>query len=416
VVKAGAGGAAAVVLGGPFAFTARAQTAPPSGAPSLRKGISLAGHGPLLVPDGDPNDYRLHGNREYFRSSGTAWAKLWVSWDQLQRDFVPRSRADSWAQLGGAPNGEAVLRRLDRQVRAANEDGVAVMLTLAATPAWASGAHLADRERGRKPLEATPAADLTPGGPWAWFLGYMCARYKPGVPASASGPLESLAGELAGAGNPDGAHVAAIEVCNEPNQVMWPQNGLAGRVAQMVRSAVAVSGGLGGPRILAPGTSDTDAVGKPDRSNWRAFTTDVLDALGDFRPGRRFGWSHHNYNDTDEERSAAGSRARVVLELLRASSLEGDGRLWLTESGVNIHPDQDQPPARAAQARKLERNFAEMAKLDGVHLWTQHVINDVAQNTFKSGLRDDFLSSPPRPGTPRPAYDAWARLPGAHTP
>ena len=64
------------------------------------------------------------------------------------------------------------------------------------------------------------------------------------------------------------------------------------------------------------------------------------------------------------------------------------------------------------QARKIERSFLAMAAEPGVHLWTQHEINDVVTNDFKSGLRDDFLP-PGGPGVARPSWHAWAGLPGA---
>ena len=390
---------------------------PGAAAPALRKCLSLAGHHYMLVADGDVNDYRLWGNREYIRASGTSWVKLWVPWGVLQEGSRPRTRAESWAQLGVAPAGEAALRRLDRQVRAANDDGVGVMLTLTTHPTWSGNAHLADRERGRKPLDAKLGPDVGPDGPWAWFVGYVLARYRKGAAPNPYGPREPLLGGagLGGfdgaAGNPDGAYADALEICNEPNQIVWPLSGLPERVATMITTAVALSDAIGGAPIIAPGTSDTDAVGKPDRLNWRDFTTDVLAALGGQRFGERFGWSHHNYNDTREGLPAARTRAVEVLRLVRASGV-GDGRLWLTESGVDLYPRQDEPPAQEEQARLIERNFNEMAKLDGVHMWTQHVINDVPQNNFKSGLRADFLSNPPRPGPRRPAYDTWAALRG----
>ncbi len=397
------------------ALPAWAQPVPPT--PALRKCLSLAGHHYMLVPDGDVNDYRLWGNREYIRSSGTSWVKLWVPWGVLQEGFRPRSRAESWAQLGVAPAGEAALHRLDRQVRAANDDGVGVMLTLTTHPTWSGDAHLADRERGRKPLDAKLGADVGPDSPWAWFVGYVLARYRKGAPPNPYGPREPLlsgvgvGGFDGAAGNPYGAYADAVEICNEPNQIVWPLSGLPERVATMITTAVALSDAVGGAPIIAPGTSDTDAAGKPDRLNWREFTIEVLAALGGRRFGERFGWSHHNYNDTREGLPAARTRAAEALRLVRASGV-GDGRLWLTESGLDLYPRQGDPAAQDEQARLIERNFSEMATLPGVHMWTQHVINDVPQNNFKSGLRADFTVQPAAPGRRAPRGRRWSALPG----
>src|SRR5688500_10302860 len=74
----------------------------------MRKCISLGGPGPLRKDD-DPDDYRLWGNRELIRESGTSWVKLWVSWQDLQGglDTAPARLARSWDHLNQAPNGEA---------------------------------------------------------------------------------------------------------------------------------------------------------------------------------------------------------------------------------------------------------------------------------------------------------------------
>jgi hypothetical protein len=265
-------------------------------------------------------------------------------------------------------------------------------------------------------VNAKPPLDVSADSPWAWYIGYMCARYRRAAPANPVGPTDPLLLQGAAAydpraGNPAGAFADAIEICNEPNQVLWPQTGMPERIAEMIVTAVGVTQAVQGPRILAPGTSDTDGAG--DRANWREFTVGVLGALGDFRPGESFGWSHHNYRDTLEAVSAERSRAWGVRNLLRASGLKADGALWLTESGVDMYPRQNDPGVRRDQARLIAKNFGEMSKLPEVRTWTQHVINDTPFQNFKSGLRDDFHYQPDGPGPPRPSYDAWAALPVA---
>jgi hypothetical protein len=46
-------------------------------------------------------------------------------------------------------------------------------------------------------------------------------------------------------------------------------------------------------------------------------------------------------------------------------------------------------------------------------MWTQYGMNDLPENSFKSGLRDDFDYGLPGPGTVRPAWTAWMDASGA---
>ena len=99
-------------------------------ADPLRKCVSLGGPQPLRV-DAHPNDYRHWGNREYLRdASRTNWVHLWVSWEDLQQEFEPATWQSSWRHLNTAPFGRSYLRRLDGQMRAANDDGLGVMVGL----------------------------------------------------------------------------------------------------------------------------------------------------------------------------------------------------------------------------------------------------------------------------------------------
>ena len=392
----------------------------------LRKCISLGSYGPLTVPDGHPTDYRLYGNREYVRdASGTRWIKLWVSWAHLQEELRPSSRRESWRHLNAAPSGEGALRRLDRQIRAVNDDavrvgGMGVIVTIYHEyPTWSSGARAGDPARAAKPLSARTPEDVSPDSPWGWFIAHLCARYRRGERAHPSGPSVSLRSSPAhtSGGNPDGAFIDALEVCNEPNYLLWPQAGIHLKVAAMLPSAAAISSALRGPAILGPATSDfpDHPHETPGATDWLTFSDRVLAALAGFRsPGGRVGWSHHNYLDVSDEVSGAGSRARAVIELLDRHDWQGHGdrRLWLTEAGYDMYPRQDDPAAHLEQARKIERNYRAMSEQPGAWMWTQHTICDVVTNDFKSGLRADF-----RPGAgwgaARPAFETWARLPGS---
>lgn len=370
----------------------------------LRKCISLGGPGSLRE-DNHPDDYRLWGNREFIRNSGTRWVKLWVSWADLQQELgsAPAGRDGSWAHLDTAPRGESWLRRLDRQVKAAKRDGLGVIVTLYhAFPTWSSGATGPDPVAGNKPPEQRLPTDLGPDSPWGWFIAYLCARYAKG-----------------GTRNPDRTWIDALEVCNEPNLLYWPQEAVVPAVAQMIRTAEGLSARANGPAILAPATSDYPDKDQESAAGllaqgWHGFTKRLLDEIGDLHPRVPLVWTQHNFNDV--QRPERPSRAERVLDLLASKGWPKQLQpLWLTEGGYNLHPNEAEPKARARQARLIEASFSRMRSEPRVFLWTQHTITDKAGNDFKSGLRDDFIAGQ-GPGAERPAWHTWRGLRGSVRP
>ena len=349
-----------------------------------------------------------------------------VSWADLQQDYEPSSRGDSWFDLNMAPHGQAWIWRLDRQVRAAQDAGLRVILAIYhAFPTWSGRARGGDPTTGRDAAQMVPA-DLGPDSPWAWFVAYLCARYRGGP--NPIGPHEPFPGEDVtdydpGSGNPLRARVDALEICNEPNALYWPQEGIAARVATMIRTATGLSRRLRGPRILAPSTLDSpdpaDGSDPAWRTDWRTFTSGVLEDLRREPPEDDFRWSHHNYRDVKREVSREWSRAGQVVRLLGGERWLGDPAraLWLTEGGYNTHPYSGDPDVLRAQARKLRRSFTEMSAQPGVFLFTQHGLNDMPGNDFKSGLRADFvLDGEPRPGAAKTALATWSRPHGSEAP
>jgi hypothetical protein len=384
-------------------------------ADPLAKSISMSGPQPLRE-DNHPNDYRAWGNRQYFKDSHTGWVKLWVSWYDLQQGYAATSRDGSWSNLTGSAVGSAYLKRLDGQIRAANDDGVKVIVTVyQAFPTWASGATGQDPLSSKGPERKLPTIKTT-NGPWAWFIGYLSARYNGAY--NATGPHKPAKREGYGAyyGNSSRARVDAIEVMNEPNTLYWPMDNIAASAATMMRTAASMSSQWGGQTILAPATSDSPDPGAAKAGvsmDWQAFTSQVLDALAGWVPPVPVYWSSHNYKDVKYEDPAATSRAKQTIDLLYAKNWEGvggDRSLWLTEGGYNLGSSWSDPAARDAQATKIAKSFNEMKKLPEVVMWTQHGINDIATNSFKSGLRDDFDYSLPGPGTVRPAWSTWLGL------
>jgi hypothetical protein len=380
---------------------------PPRGAERPLKGLALGGFGPLRSPH-DPHDYLEWGNREYVRASRTDVIRMQVSWRFLQPQ-APPSREASWVQLD-REHGNGALRRLDRQIAAANRDGVRVILGLYHSyPEWSNGTTpgLPEPVTG-KPSDARFPLDLSPQGPWSWFVEYLCDRY----------------------GGPSRPHIWGLEICNEPNLLCWPQADAAAAVVAMAATAARAVRGRPYPALLMlPATSDfpdEDVIenGVTVATGWPAFTAAVLEGLRglDTRSGALPAWSHHNYRDA---KSADGrsDRARQVIDQLAQRSWPGDRRLYLTEGGVDLGrlgpthcPELDLPSAdegRAArelcQARLIQENFAAMS-IPEVALWTQYKLNDERSDvTTSSGLRRDFVDGV-GPGEARPAWHVWRDL------
>jgi hypothetical protein len=384
-------------------------------ADPLPKAISMSGPQPLRE-DNHPNDYRSWGNRQYFKDSRTGWVKLWVSWYDLEQAYPQTARDGMWNNLTGSAVGSAYLRRLDGQIRAANDDGMRTIVTIyQAFPTWASGAT------GQDPLSSKGAerklpTNLTTTGAWAWFVGYLSARYNGAY--NATGPHKPAKRETSSAyyGNPSRAKLDAIEIVNEPNTLYWPMDNIVRSTATMMRTAATVSSQWGHQTILGPATSDSPDPGAARAGvsmDWQAFTSQLLDALAGWTPPVPVYWSSHNYKDVKYEDPPATSRAKQTIDLLYAKAWKGvggDRNLWLTEGGYNLGSSWADPAARDAQAAKIAKSYNAMRTLPEVVMWTQHAINDLANNGFKSGLRDDFDYSLPGPGSARPAWSTWLTL------
>ena len=201
--------------------------APPEGPARPLKGIALGGFGPIRSAQ-DPNDYLEWGNREYVGASNTDVIRLQVSWRYLQ-PLAPAGRSESWKQLN-RDHGGAGLRRLDRQIAAANRDGVRVILCLYHSyPEWSNGTVPGAVEPVTgKPADAKLPLDLSPDGPWSWFVEYLCDRY----------------------GGPSRPHIWGLEISNEPNLLCWPQLGVADAVTAMATTAARAVAGRPYPALL----------------------------------------------------------------------------------------------------------------------------------------------------------------------
>jgi hypothetical protein len=243
------------------------------------------------------------------------------------------------------------------------------------------------------------------------------------------GPREAAEGDRAFGhellhGNPDGAHVDAIEICHEPN-LRWPGEPARHAVPEMIRSAAAIATRYGGPAILAPSVADIGeddlALEGAEGTPGRLFTERVLRDLAGWSPeGIYVGWSQHNWSDM-AGRTTEG--VRWTQELLHARNWRGGGDrwVWLTQGGYAL-PDpqavtnEDALEDERIQYELLRENFAAMSELPGVPIWTQHTIHDLPGEHGKPGLCRDFDLQRGEPGVEKFAYQLWRDLPGAPGP
>ena len=371
----------------------------------LARGVAL---GPFFA---GRTDQRYELNRARFDETGTPWVRLWADWPQLQPEPGREPHEGS-----GAP----VLAALDRQVDAARGDGRKVMLTAWRFARWANGTdglseaederfELVDRipaggdTARRKELTYRLPEDLSPDGAWGRFIDFLIGRYA--------------------------GRIDALELFNEPNLQMWPQQDAGGALtidaatATMMQTGVAVSARhRGAPLLVAPATGDPEENSRM-RTGYDVFTRALLDRLAErgFAPGPRFAWSHHNYTDVESDLAGDGNRVARVRGMLAGRWAgwphgdPGEPGILVTESGArpavvaeNFGLGLDPAVALAGQAEVIRRNMWRMAvgpEGRGVALVCQYLF--VTDGFYDSGLCE-------LDGTPRPAYYAWAAAPTAN--
>lgn len=443
---------AAYGLQGTIPAGAQAAPAPP-GTP-MRKLVSLGGPRLNGAP-GESNDLRTLRNRQDVFDTGTKWVKIWVSMYECfvvpgarlsgqGHEFRPPGMREAWDRLADGTAASAAtgghewgLGNIDQQVRAANEDGVGVVLCLdwryplwACHPPEAPVFAQADPQQpigphGEKANWRFPA-ELGPDSPWAWFLAHLIARYPPATAPNPAGPRVGPDGSLS-TGNAYGAFVDCVEICNEPNLFPWPQGeGGAGAIAatvQMFKTAEQLAHPFG-TTLLGPGTADLPTRGRNAITDYATFTRGVAAGLRGWRPRVGVGWSHHNYTDI---RLGSTERYAAVCEILEEQRWHDPrAKIWLTEGGMNLGPSTPAvSPLEADQARLLATAWRKLQALSDRHeaagtigqvfAFGQHTFEEVAFREAAFSLR-----RPPGPlgeaeGVPRPAYHVWRGLPGNPT-
>jgi hypothetical protein len=268
------------------------------------------------------------------------WVKVWVDFWWLLEGFPYTSAStyeDVWAFLNTAKG--SAIQRLDRQIRAANDDGNYAIITLyQALPDWVIG-PVNGPNVGKPFTQAYPNA--LPGQPWSWLISYLNARYKYGAGYNPTGPGRSGENQW---GNPYYAWAYMIEFTNEPNTLCWPQNfdkanGFECQVATMFKTAEECSyfwAGTGAPFVLGPGVLDWQGANNDSTVSWDVFTQRVCQTLNGWQPRKYVGWSLHNYRDVLN--NDGGQQARRAIQILgeNAWKLGTDATVFITEAGLNM--------------------------------------------------------------------------------
>jgi hypothetical protein len=391
-----------------------AEAAHASGAAGLPKGIS-GGNDVGDPGHAKPNDLLLRlpdgsqPNLDYCRAAGVRWLKVWVDWSKLQPQPAA-DRSSSWAALDAAPGAAA----LDQVVAGANAAGLHVILTLyQAYPEWVGtpppGTLAADGTEvgtGRARACVVPD-DVGPDAPWGWFVGWLAARYAPGRGRG-----------LGALGAPTPAAAQLLEVVNEPNLLLWPQAGLAAKVAAMVRTGDALAAAAGLPGVLGPALHD-GSFGR-GVTPYRPFATAVLDALAGWTPAGYVGWSMHNYVEVGHGLDWPRSHVRWMQDELtrRGWGSAVPAPIWVTESGYAPRVGGPRTADELARQDVLGRwNYAMLRdRPSGAVVWMQHLWNDYPHPGERShwGLRDAVVYGPDgvaQLGAPRPFWATFRDLP-----
>jgi hypothetical protein len=408
----------------------------------LRKMIDI-GPGGVIYP-GSAQDYRFHDNRLYFADTATPWIRMWADWPSLQPD-------GAYAIDDPASPGYWRLQSLDEQISLAVADGLRVVLMPYRFPTWTNGTRQLAAQKntdaeisfqywdriqkavweryvrnGRNPAVYNPSRRALeyrlpdgdpygPGSAWARFFEFLYDRYHSGRRAS-------------------GRYVYALELVNEPNLQLWPQQAppaagaadvfastavtITGQVARLMQTAQQIAARHGNTTMLfAPSASDSDTASSRRYTRYDAFVPkllDACDAIG-YRAGTRQAWSHHNYSDVEYRTPAGANRTQLIR-----AQLAGRWTGWvfgqaptvcITEGGSRLtrmaalYPTEDPRQAHAKCLRDAwTRHRTNTGAGEGVAMFAQYLL--YADPNFDTGLIDAYPSA-----VRRPAYDAWKAFP-----
>jgi Cellulase (glycosyl hydrolase family 5) len=391
------------------------MAAPSTAEPGLRKALSMGSinHG------GDYEDLTAHGNLDTVRQTGARWVRIWVRWDKAQLfppSVLSMSRLDTTSNdlpVCGTGCGFRYIRAVDAQIAAARAAGLNVVLVTWHFPRWANGTEglPADWARQDRGSAATPVERLKP-------MEFRIPVGQLGRTAYYGRWIDWLIGRYSRYGRR-----LALEVMNEPNHQLWPQQGpsttadpygpgpvvIDDYVAEMMETARAVSAARGHPLMLVgPGLSDRFGANSRLMTNFQTAVPETLTGLEarGFRPASNFVWSHHNYSDV--ERNIAPPTRAEQAHLYLVGRWRGLGglsfpKLWLTEGGARL--GQSQATDLTMQAELVRLNWGRMSVAPGIQMWTNYLL--YADATANSGLREARLGS----ALPRPVWNVFASFP-----
>ena len=379
------GAAVAAVAAAALGVEAGRRSGGPAAAP-ITKLIDI-GPGGVISP-GSAQDLRYASNAGYFADTGTRWIRMWADWPSLQ----PQA---AYAPDDPRSPGYWRLTALDAQIALANARGLKVMLMPYRFPDWVNGGlqRAAGMHSRRAPEYLLPADPYGPSSAWAGFFRFLYGRYNDGRRGS-------------------GPYVQGFELVNEPNLQLWPQQGIAGAIAQLLATAQAISASFGHSTMLfAPSISDSHAAA----TRYDTFVPallDACDAIG-YVPHARQAWSHHNYADVEQRRAA--TRTQAIRRLLAGRwKGYGDGStptVFVTEGGARLsrmralYPGEDPRDAQARCVRDAwTLHTSGPAAGAGVAMLAQYLL--YADPNYDSGLLDPYPST-----VKRPAYEAWKAFP-----
>jgi hypothetical protein len=224
----------------------------------------------------------------------------------------------------------------------------------------------------------------------------------------------------------------ALEIMNEPNHQLWPQQGpsttgdpygsgpvvIDDYVAEMMETARAVSASRGHPvTLLGPGLSDRFGADSRLMTNFQTAVPETLSRLQErgFRSASNFVWSHHNYSDV-ERNIASPTRAEQARGYLvgRWRGLGGTSapKLWLTAGGARLGTAQ--ATDLTMQAELVRLNWERMSAAPGIQMWTNYLL--YANPVANSGLREDRFTGAAASGCPGPCPGSGGRGRAARSP
>jgi Cellulase (glycosyl hydrolase family 5) len=368
---AGAGAALLALRAG----AARAMPPEPPLAATMGRGIDLTPQA-IRLP-GSPQDYTVLRAQPWAAPliARTTHLRIWAEWPVLQPE--PGVALDDPANPG-FPH----LQAIDAQVDAAVADGLQVILMPYRYPRWVNhtttndgGAHLS--------WFHLPEAGQGPYSPWARFAEALWDRYA--------------------------GRMACFEVVNEPNLQLWPQEGVAERVAWMIATVDAIARRHdNAATCLAPSISDAESD-RPWRITERApFVDALLPALErrGFAGGDHWVWSFHNYNDCElgGDRVVA-MRAQLAGRWPGRAAADGGPLVYATEGGVRLEGVARRTGVAYSPSRQREEQAAMLAdvlaryeRTPGVGLFTQYTVQ--ADPGYDCGLLEPD-------GAMRPAFAVY---------